>query len=374
MDSDYYYCNPGSEKVGPLDEETFFGSASAGLISAGAVVWRSGEADWRAWADVAAAWTSARGNAASPETSDEPEELISADVGTESVFSDAWTIFKKHWGKFVLVGLIAWASMLFSCTSDLVGEYSSARLGGTSVVGNVGAADFAGAGTSEEEEEASAAGFSDDGGGEPRVVLTETRSVFGAAGAAPSAVSLLLSVVLCIFSFGFLKIVRKEDAGTPVSFGDLFPLGRCLRKLLKFIGLGLVFFAAAGALGGGVCLPLFLSDATALLITVCADVVLLCAIFVLGPRFAFAFNFLFEADCGVFESLRASWRITRGRFWRTLGFFILFYLIAFFGITFTLGFGAIVLYPLFALWLYVYYVKLCKTTDADVPASVLALK
>lgn len=367
---DYYYQNSNGERVGPLDEKTFFESAGAGLISAGALVWRSGEDAWRVWADVASAWTNGGGNA--PEEREAPrKELISADVGAESVFSEAWAIFKKHWGKLVFVGLFAWASMLFSCTSELAsgfsGEaYDDAIFCEISDDGNA-AADFADAGTVDED---AVPAVSSDDEGEPMVVMTDIRPSFGAADAGLFAVSFLLEIILGIFVFGILKIVRKTDAGTPVSFGDLFPLGRCLRKLPKFIGLWFVLVVLAGALGVGICLPLLVTSVFAAVVVLVA----LCAFFVLAPRLVFAIDLLFDTDCGVFESLRASWRITRGRFWRTLGFGILFYAIAFFCSAFTLSFGAIALYPLFALWTSVYYVKLCKTADADVPASVLALK
>ena len=91
----YYYQNPGADRVGPIDEVSFFAHANAGAIFPNALVWREGEEAWQVWANVASAWMN--GEASVPAVAEEEDEdgaredgLISADVGMDSFFGNAW--------------------------------------------------------------------------------------------------------------------------------------------------------------------------------------------------------------------------------------------------------------------------------------------
>lgn len=200
---DYYYQNPNSVCVGPLDEATFFAHATAGAILFNALVWRSGEENWAPWASVAAAWMSSEGGVPAgaecgADEDTEDGEVISDDLGIGSLFGEAWEIFKRHWGKFVFFGLIGSALSFAS-------EAGRAWL------------DFA----RESSGEELAAGIT------PAVIV----------------LSLLSGVVSVGLTLGALKIARKEDTGTPAGFGDIFPIGRMFVKFLKFFGGACVWFA-----------------------------------------------------------------------------------------------------------------------------------
>lgn len=333
---DYYYQNPNSARVGPLDEATFFAHANAGTILFNALVWRSGEENWAPWANVAAAWMSSEGGVPDEaESGDDEGEVISDDLGIDSLFGDAWEIFKRHWGKFVFFGLICSALSFAS-------EAGRAWL------------DFARESSGEEL----------------------------AAGIIPAVIvlSLLSGVVSAGLPLGALKIARKEDTGTRAGFGDIFPIGRMFVKFLKFLGVGCVWFAGvfvayfplavfavslaeAGDSADGVATAAL---GTAFLLLVGAPLLIW-----LFTRLAFVAYFIFDTDCGVFVAFKASWRATRGKFWRTFGYGVLSALLVMFGSLFTLGLGAILLIPLGAVWYAVYYVKLCKNCDDALPESTL---
>ena len=342
---DYYYQNPGAERVGPIDEATFFMHANAGAIFPNALVWREGEEPWQVWANVASAWTN--GDACVPAITEEEDEsgdsevgLISADVGTDSFFGNAWEIFKRHWGKFILSGM-------------LMGVLTMISEGGNTWIDSC-----------ERAGEALPAGV-----------------VFGVV-----SVSFIFSVISGALSFGYLKITRKEDAGEEVRLGDIFPLGRCLRKMFKFLGSGLIFMLITIPIYLLMTLPILvgmeLSDTgydlssegsfllfAVFMITLFGGFALLLW---LMARLLFVFMFVFDTDCGVFDAFKASWRITRGRFFRTFGYGVLTSLILVFGTLFTLGLGAILLVPLSVIWFAVYYIKLCKTCETEIPESSLA--
>ena len=329
---DYYYQNPNSARVGPLDEATFFAHANAGTILFNELVWRSGEENWAPWVNVAAAWMSGS-VPAEAESGEDEDEVISDDLGLDSLFGDAWEIFKRNWGKFVFFGLIC-----------------------------------------------SALSFASEAG---RVVLDFDRESSGeelVAGIIPAVIvlSLLSGVVSAGLPLGALKIARKEDAGTPVVFGDIFPIGRMFVKFLKFLGVGCVWFA------GGIVVyfplaVLSLAGAGASEAGVAGAVLWMAFLLLVeGPlliwlftRLAFVAYFIFDTDCGVFAAFKASWRATRGKFWRTFGYGVLSALLVMFGSLFTLGVGAILLIPLGAVWYAVYYVKLCKNCDDALPESTL---
>ncbi len=330
---DYYYQNPNSVRVGPLDEATFFAHANAGTVLFNALVWRSGEENWVPWANVAAAWMSGEGGVPA---GTENGKVISDDLGIDSLFGEAWEIFKRHWGKFVFFGLIC-----------------------------------------------SVLSFASEAG---RVWLDFARESSGeelASGIIPAVIvlSLLSGVVSTGLTFGALKIVRKEDAGTSAGVGDIFPLGRMFVKFLKFFGVACIWFAGGVVAyfplvmffvvgttgtddpsGGGV--AALIGSAFFLFV----ELPLLIWLF---TRLAFVAYFIFDTDCGVFAAFKASWRATRGKFWRTFGYGVLSALLVAFGSLFTLGLGAILLIPLGAVWYAVYYVKLCKNCDDVLPESTL---
>ena len=337
---DYYYQNPNSARVGPLDEATFFAHATAGTILFNALVWRSGEENWAPWANVAAAWMSGAGGVPAgaecgADEDTEDGEVISDDLGIDSLFGEAWEIFKRHWGKFVFFGLICSALSFAS-------EAGRAWL------------DFARESSGEEL----------------------------AAGIIPAVIvlSLLSGVVSAGLTLGALKIARKEDTGTPAGFGDIFPIGRMVVKFLKFLGAGCVWFT-----GGFVAyFPLVMlvvsgagtddpsgSAVAAVLGAAFFLFIELPLLILFVTRLAFVAFFIFDTDCGVFAAFKASWRATRGKFWRTFGYGVLSALLVMFGSLFTLGLGAILLIPLGAVWYAVYYVKLCKNCDDALPESTL---
>ena len=328
---DYYYKKPDAERVGPLDESTFFEHAAVGMFSAETLVWRSGETEWARWGDVAEAW-SAGCVPALPPTETSP---VSADVGVDSLFGDSWKIFKAHWGKFLFAGIGCSAISLLSTFVDAMVQSSVS-------------------------------------------VSEEPPPSYG-------ALALCVSLFLAIWALGnalylgVVKITSLEATGKPVRFGDVFPLGRALMKLPKVVGLFLVALL--------IVLPIYFLFVVFLLSTIggadvlCspsgASVVLLGAAAVwgvlgyLGLRFMFAWLFIFETDCGVFASLSASWRITRGHFWRTLGYGVLTTLMLWFGVLCTFGLGAVALLPLNTIWLTVYYLKLRRVCAVPVPAGTL---
>lgn len=337
----YYYQNPGADRVGPIDEVSFFAHANAGAIFPNALVWREGEEAWQVWANVASAWMN--GEASVPAVAEEEDEggasedgLISADVGMDSFFGNAWEIFKRHWGKFILSGM-------------LTGGLVMLAEGGNAWV--------------DSRERA--------GDALPDGV------VFGVA-----AVSFVFSVISGVLGCGYLKITRKEDAGAEVRLGDIFPLGRCLRKMFKFLGAGLIYMLIVIPIYLLMVFPMIEPLALSLVGNVepsLAEILVALAAFFSGfasltwlmLRLLFVFMFVFDTDCGVFGAFKASWRITRNRFWRTFGYGVLTYLIFVFGVLFTLGFGAILLMPLAGIWFIVYYIKLCKTCEYDIPESRL---
>lgn len=334
---DYYYQNPNSDRVGPLDEATFFAHANAGTILFNALVWRSGEENWAPWANVAAAWMSSEGGVPDEaESGDDEDEVISDDLGIDSLFGDAWEIFKRHWGKFILSGM-------------LTGGLVMLAEGGNAWV--------------DSRERA--------GDALPDGV------VFGVA-----AVSFVFSVISGVFGCGYLKITRKEDAGAEVRLGDIFPLGRCLRKMFKFLGAGLIYMLIVIPIYLLMVFPMIEPLALSLVGNAepgLAEIFVALAAFFSGfalltwlmLRLLFVFMFVFDTDCGVFGAFKASWRITRNRFWRTFGYGVLSALLVMFGSLFTLGLGAILLIPLGAVWYAVYYVKLCKNCDDALPESTL---
>lgn len=324
---DYYYRNLNSVRVGPLDEATFFAHVNAGYVSAGTLVWRSGEPAWMPWASVAAAWINGSVGVPAAEEADASEgEVVSDDIGIDALFGESWTVFKRHWGKFLSFGLICSAA---SFCSEFVRAWSGFR---------------------QEFSETSSS---------PEISLVAL------------VLSLLSAVISGGLMFGSLKIVRKEDAGTPVSFGDIFPLGRMFVKVLKFFGIACVWFAGVFAVYFPAAMLLFSASAS--------DPVALIFLFAVFPaelwlltRFAFVGYFIFDTDCGVFASFRASWRATRGKFWRSLGYGVLTILLVVFGSLFTLGLGSVLLAPLSMIWGAVYYVKLRKTCGDSLPACTLA--
>ena len=329
---DYYYKNPDAERVGPLDESTFFEHAAVGMFSAETLVWRGGETEWARWSDVAEAWSAG----CVPELPPPETSPVSADVGVDSLFGDSWTIFKAHWGKFLFAGIVCSAFSLLS--------------GGAEALLRIAVAG------------------SEESGALPPV----------GALALCSALMLVLWALGNVFYLGVVKIVSREAAGKPVRFGDVFPLGRALMKLPKFVGLSLVallivlpiyflFVVFLAAMFDTDVIGLFSGALVVLLGAAAAWGVL----GYLGLRFMFAWLFIFETDCGVFASLSASWSVTRGRFWRTLGYGVLTTLMLWFGILCTFGLGAVALLPLSMIWLTVYYLKLRRTCAVPVPAGTL---
>ena len=254
---------------------------------------------------------------------------ISADVGIGSLFADSWKIYKKHWGKFLFSGIVMAAIQMGMMIADFMIEHAG---------DNIRPAEIA-------------------------VCL-----FLGVA----------LSAISGVFPLGCLKIASLESNGKPVCFGDVFPLGRTLQKFPKFFCALLTVSAAAAVVYSLVLILACICWATAevsplvvfvgLLAYVVGSYVLL---FLSVRLFLFAWFFLFETDCGVFASFAASWRITRGRFGRTVGFGVLATMISYLGILLTFGLAQILILPLCGLWLAVYYLKLCKTCALPVPAGTL---
>lgn len=300
-------------------------------------------------------------------------EMISADVGIAGVFSDSWKIFRKFWGRFVFVGVLVWLTALFPVAA-----------------GEFGRADFSAADEEisffdEAEPENGVAGtFPDDGNAAERIGAgTRGGEADGGCGTSDSASGALtvaclsfayfagVGLLVGVFSMGILSTVRKADAGTPISRGDLFPLRRCLRRLWKIVVLSLVWLVLAVVFYMSFIALAFMASAAAFPVLL-GNILFLVASLAAFVRFGFAGFVLFDTDCGVFAALRASLRMTRGRFRRTLGFGLLFHSAAFLGAAFPPGLGAILLFPLLFVWVSVYYVKLVKTTGADVPAGAPA--
>lgn len=300
-----------------------------------------------------------------PDSPTDTPEMISADVGIAGVFSDSWKIFRKFWGRFVLVGVLVWLTVLFPVAAD---EFVSADFSEPDEE-----VSFFG----EAEPENGVAGTFPNGGNAAERIGAGTRDdeADGGCGTSDSASDALtvaclsfayfagVGLLVGVFSMGILSTVRKADAGTPISRGDLFPLRRCLRRLWKIVVLSLAWLVLAVAFYMSFIALAFMASAAAFPVLL-GNILFWVASLAAFVRFGFAGFVLFDTDCGVFAALRASRRMTRGRFRRTLGFGLLFHSAAFL--------GAILLFPLLFVWVSVYYIKLVKTTGADVPAVALA--
>lgn len=256
---------------------------------------------------------------------------VSADVGIASLFADSWKIYKKHWGKFLFSGIVMTAIYAGMMIADFMVGYA-----------------------------------------ETDVRSAETMACVWVLPA------FVLSAIFGVFSLGCLKIASLESNGKPVRFGDVFPLGRALRKLPKFFGFMLTVFAAAVVVYFLVLILagiFWVAAGASTLVAIAAMLAYVIGVYALAflsvRLTLFAWPFLFETDCGVFASFSASWRITRGRFWRTITFGALTMVIFYLGTQLTLGLALILLFPLSGIWFAVYYLKLCKTCSLPVSAGTL---
>lgn len=363
----YYYQNENMERVGPIDEATFFGAAAAGAILPNALVWREGEPEWRRWADVAGIWIPlgmgafpqpAAPAAATPEC----DRAVSPDVGMDGVFSDGWNVFKKNWGRIVGGACLISTPVVFFwvlVTALLVVVGNATISESVEIMANSeGPAEYTYEVTAFSEEER------DDLEAGPAAISPALSVV---AGPILVAVCLLITFLGTVYCYGLLKILRKEDAGEKVSFGTLFPFGRAFKKIpacavVYFLEQGIPFLVV-GVLAK-VFEPIFAG----------ADLVILLFYLVmlfLWVRLGFAFLVVFDTNNGPLSALKVSWQITSGQFWRSVAYGFVCTLIMVVCLAFSLGFAAIVVYPLGFLWYSTYYIKLMKTAKVAVPESVL---
>lgn len=89
-------------------------------------------------------------------------------------------------------------------------------------------------------------------------------------------------------------------------------------------------------------------------------------------RFAFVCYFPLDAEIGVIDSLKYSWKLTAGMFWKIFIFGFLLGMIFLIGCAITLGLGYIVLGPYLLVAFPVLYVKLIKSRpELNIPSSRL---
>jgi hypothetical protein len=159
--------------------------------------------------------------------------------------------------------------------------------------------------------------------------------------------SLLLWILGLIFSIVLFYSAFNNKEGK-LRFGDA--LGKSMHYFWKFLGFTLLIYLIM------ILLSLGLAALTFLFVVTFVGIFLLPFLFLgffilvvyLIVIWGLAVYFIFDEDCGVFESLRKSKELVKGRFWKVLGYILLmgliliavslvFWMIAY---LFTLPFGA----------------------------------
>lgn len=92
----------------------------------------------------------------------------------------------------------------------------------------------------------------------------------------------------------------------------------------------------------------------------------------LAGRLAFVSYFPLDTEAGVIDSLKYSWRLTSGKFWKILIFCVLLSILFLIGTLITLGLGYIILCPYILVAFPILYAKLIKSRpELNIPSSRL---
>ncbi len=111
-------------------------------------------------------------------------------------------------------------------------------------------------------------------------------------------IAAIACIVAIITNIGYTKIFLKVSDGTKPDFTDLF---KEYRLFWKYLGVSII---SALALAGG------------LILLVIPGIIVM-------VRLSLAPTVLIDTNSGVMAAIKESWEITRGHFWKLLGFMVL---------------------------------------------------
>lgn len=391
----YYFVDAQGSRNGPINEADFIAAISAGSISPETPVWRTGEAEWSPLKIVRKTWF--------PEeiTAVPALERLNADTSLASLFNATWNfLFSGNNFWFLLCGGILWW-LIEIAASSVVGNLSTIV---TSFIAPLVFLVFL-----RKWDRGEAPGFSDIFPLKRFFFLPWLRTlvasiVAGITGLVPVFIAGTigtLSIIAvnsakpelgerlerleqtCLYLAETLNQIENANELPQISVETEHEPDEILPEAESVE----VTFSNNEALTDAIKDSPELSETIAEDLEKIAEILFASPIFLgslafsallftasvfLFTRFAFVSYFPLDAEIGIVNSLKYSWKLTAGRFWKIFTFGILLGILFLVGTVVTLGIGYIVLCPYVFAAFPVLYAKLIKARpELQIPTSRL---
>lgn len=392
--AEYYFVDAQGSRNGPISEADFINGIAAGTISPETPVWRTGEPDWHPLKTVRDSWFPSFNK----ETSGSlvPERL-NADTSLAALFSDTWDfLFSGNNFWLLLVGGILWVLIEASISTLGVNATSLA----TSFVSTLAFLIFL-----RKWDRGESPTFSDLFPLKQFFFLPWLRSL-GASALAVIATAIPLIIAGIIGGLAFIS-VNETNPELNEHLRNLDATNTCLREIFSSIpeagefpqisteaestpddaGSTEVILASnftpldfiqtitqiAESAQKDLCeiVEILLNSSTFRFSLVSFALLAVVSIF-LSVRLAFVSYFPLDAETGIIDSLKYSWQLSAGKFWKIFIFGFLLGLFSLIGTLITLGLGYLILCPYVLVAFPVLYAKLIKARpELQIPPSRL---
>lgn len=395
---EYYFVDAQGSRNGPINEADFIDEIAVGTISPETPVWRTGESDWRPFGAVRKIWF--------PPLEQEPAgvpvfERLSADTSFGSLFSDTWSfLFSGNNFWMLLAGGILWV-LIEAAASTVLGELTTLVV---SFISTLVFLLFLRKWDRGEKPE-----FADLFPLKQFFFLPWLRSL-GASVLAGTAIfiPMLIAILIGIGSIAKIAYQNPEllERNTQLT-------NTLLNTLQQYDTSGqtgkIPQIAIQGEQDADEMLPevesaeIVFPDSTTLAkefsinaeifeelidgygdmseaviespifpIALILSIPFIALSIFLSVRLAFVSYFPLDAETGVIDSLKYSWKLSSGKFWKIFIFGILLGILFLFGTMITLGLGYLILCPYILVAFPVLYAKLIKSrSDLNIPSSRL---